>query len=515
MVQLITEKDAAIAAVITAKDAIIASKDQDLRDSQRIASFLTGTKSEKAIAIRQTVPVSSFSWQKPDSALVKAAWRAIKADPRVTDSSQHSSENDDTHPAFAAAIRTIIDSLNLPLSLVVRNTLHRPLRIPDIILGQKGILAFSWGDVRISVELKRASVNTTNDAIAEVVEYLNFTLPQRPEHETSEQRNRIGIASDCRTIEFVWTADTLPHLKRTNRFELFPEGWQDLSTPTEGFQVLCHALQVPVALLPIVEIENSFIAISSCLQSSTGSAVYKAQFNKTDLAVKIGTSKYGVGLVAMEGRIYRMLLDHRPLQPYMVPAPPFPAKVTNGFAMQLGFPYMDWCENLQSNNKEDWNVIDGHVRNHTLWLYDGLRTLHKFGWRHGDIRPGNIVLFNGSPRFVDWSTAAELSGNSVRLFLQGSDDPFQPENPDTVVEMGRKWDLYCFGFTMLNFCCADSEFSMAFRDNRRRRGYVNSWSTSSARFASNISRFIEKLYTIAGEVQESEYDALRLLLSSN
>jgi hypothetical protein len=442
--------------------------ENDFRSAVRI-----GTRSERAKRFNDLVPGNDdggFTWKSPSPSAVLAAWKNVKESVPV--STTFSNENSDLHPVFHSILEKTTESLRLQLSIKERPTsLYNPCLIPDIVIGERSTSIFSWADVHILFELKLPGVVFAH-AVSETIDYVDEALA----HRKSAQRTVVGIASDFNHIQTITAVDkfTSEALARSEVLELFPAGWESREHPTPGYELLCHALMIPLPRSKLIRINNLSVVVVGTLQAADDIAAYvvNSPLNGRPVAVKVAYSKMAIGVMrCFEKPNYETLSSITALDCYMVKRLD-QLDVENGYAMELANPLIRWFEMQAQGAVDKVAVANTGVKPHLRHVFHGLRTLHAHSWSHRDVRPANIVIIDGTARLIDWATAARHDRPVSCLFDQGHGDPFAPNDISKFGCHGAKLDLVGLGFVALFFGSAEVDQKRCI-DSRSREQYMS------------------------------------------
>ena len=146
-------------------------------------------------------------------------------------------------------------------------------------------------------------------------------------------------------------------------------------------------------------------------------------------------------------------------------------KVESGFAMEVGEPLIRWIE-LNVAGKKKHDVVLPQLKVFLKQVFHGLALLHYNNWSHFDIRPANIVIFNGTARLIDWLTANPCDYHQSWRIQQGETCYFWPKNYEMFIKDGKKWDLISFGYTTIALALGEIEAKKVFEDFDSRQIFV-------------------------------------------
>ena len=321
------------------------------------------------------------------------------------------------------------------------------------------------------VELKLPTVKLS-EAIAQAFEYLVNCIENQ--QEKTDDVEILAFGSNFREIEFFLSGKRISQSHRTDPLELFPEKWVTLEEPTVGFQLLCHVMNKPLPNSKFIKIDGTLVQVVGTLLERDGVGVYVCQHLNKQIAVKVALSKRLKGVICfMEKEKLAEILKLEGMAQFVVPLLG-DITVEGGFAMPLGQSLVDTAEQCREEHKEEEEALMSFIGGHAIRLLRGLECLHNHGWCHRDIRPANFVLLDGNACLIDWATAKPLTscrGESY-AYMQGMDEPFWPDPYQSYFQDGRKWDLLCFGYSMLALSFTDEIISGPFQSLDRRREFV-------------------------------------------
>lgn len=142
---------------------------------------------------------------------------------------------------------------------------------------------------------------------------------------------------------------------------------------------------------------------------------------------------------------------------------------------------------------------------------DALRVLHSEGKIHGDIRPKNLAVYEGTGRLIDWETTQDIESwelshavSVAMLFGKKYYDIFAPFQ----CSKGEKWDLYALGYAMMHLDATQTERE-SFGNPETRTDFLTALLNASNRriatFGARIIRALDNMVTV-------DYDALLQIL---
>ena len=351
-----------------------------------------------------------FPWPAcPDDA-VKAAWENIKMLKSVKKYGDEleawGNEDDDLHPVLYDIISTT--------SSIIRsgtgNQLKFHLRpricgvVPDMV-GTSDYLKFpSWtsamwiGEYKIPGNLKAGFV--------QAYDYVQDAI------EEDDEVGKVGVAIDFRSIQAIQVAPSAELRSPYGRdvLDLFPKGWRKRKNPTRGFSLLCASLMVPLPLKSFqhIIINGESVDVDSVVTARPTSHVYQVSVDGKPLAIKVCPHACRNDTVYTEMERIREMMEVPALTPFIVPIDAM-YTVKDGFAMPLGLPLHDFVTDLVTKvpllTPEDFLL---QIRDLLVQSIDGVFALHASNFFHNDIRPHNMVVLNGSLRFIDWVTRTKM-----------------------------------------------------------------------------------------------------------
>jgi hypothetical protein len=289
--------------------------------------------------------------------------------------------------------------------------------------------------------------------------------------------------------------DSTPILRlyTTQKSELFPIGWKDLTTPTIGFSDLCNAIyQTGDSTSKYLTINGSDVTVTGTICEEEGVGVYFCTYRNEDIVVKQGYGKRGKGLVELELEKLKEVSKIQTFSPYLLPWKPV-FQIPYGFAMLCARVISDECF-------QEEVFLEKQYR----WLIEGLRILHSNRLFHMDIRPGNIVIYEDTARFIDWITLQR--DELVHAWLrQGHDDPFWPVNRDKFDEksMFYLWDVISLGYTFFFLAVFDRSLRSSICIDRL--SVVNQKLTDLT-LIGKLARIIQCLETSTAADKDNIYD---------
>jgi serine/threonine protein kinase len=308
-------------------------------------------------------------------------------------------------------------------------------------------------------------------------------------------------------------------MRRSSCLTLFPDEWQNLQEPTEGFKLLCHALafNLPSEWTVEVEYQSQIIRCigKKILVDDPVCTVAVVNLPVGDcleeFVVKVAKGRYAKGIVThFELFSYKKISEIEGVSEYIV-------RLRSEFQVKYGFVMEYAAQETISTWIESSRFSTAELRDNALkpmfrHIFKGLKLLHHNGWYHRDIRPGNIVISNdGFPKLIDWATAiqGEVPEDSP-VFYQGHSDPFWPDNI-ALARQPEKWDLVAFGLVICYLTLPTDECGAAFKDLSLRKmhlsGYLTNNPTSLA--AVGVHIYLE----CSKELVAVDYDALEALLT--
>jgi serine/threonine protein kinase len=163
-------------------------------------------------------------------------------------------------------------------------------------------------------------------------------------------------------------------------------------------------------------------------------------------------------------------------------------------------PFLSWIEvkrdqlKTEQNGNLELNLLNS-VRPLLAQLIRGLACLHENGWVHLDVRPSNMVLLDGTARYIDWLTA--VPADQVENFgtmKQGHEDPFWPTDQSVFISDPQKWDWYGFGYSIMFMGLTNSQ-RVDVMDVQRRDQVVSTIAMDSTTMASIGAKIIEHIQT--------------------
>ena len=441
----------------------------------------------------KTLNDAGMSWSKPSSDLIEKAWATVKqssinneVDSIPADVSSLKPEDGKVHPAFLKLVKTISSILpHNPRNFLLRHRIFHPLYVPDIVITRFGISSCSWFDAYCCIELKTTD-SKISDAVVQCWDYCYASHKCMKVDVLSN--SRLGIASNLNSITVMHIPHELLETQISPNFSLFPPDWIDSVSPTKGFELLCHALVLPIPSerhIRVFFVKTSStvpLIVNKTLYQNDDCVVSKVNISGKDFVVKEAVGKYSKGIIAsFELRNYKEISRISGFESYMVPLRP-EFEVPHGFVMEyVGEIIETWIE-IRGFASDD--ARDAALKPVLLHLFRGLKLLHSNDWYHMDVRPGNIVVadkavVNGTvedgtvadgaaARLIDWATAIQtprLVQDGSRLFMQGQEDPFWPDEPlDKMLMYPGKWDLVGFGLVICYLTSSRIERADIFTD---------------------------------------------------
>ena len=413
-------------------------------------------------------------WSRPERKVVKKLWKRLRKCEDVCDTAVYRSQKEEAlYEPLRIVMQRIAAALDQPLLFKIQYRLEDPLYVPDIVGGPEDYRFFGWSDLFVVVAIKpmKSGSAAYKEGAVEAIEYLLFVNENMPESES--YRDRVGIFCDFETIEvFAFEEGNIEKFKRSGRIDLFGNGWKDAKSPTEGFELLCRALNVPVSRGKNVVVNGEEVQVIGSLFDSNDVGVYVisgadvSADENVDVVVKVAKpfQRYARGIVRSEWSKYQQLFGFSDLREFMVPPVP-ELTVERGFAMHKGQSFMADFESKLKEKRDDvsveelnWQVLLPAI----LRMLDAIQALKDHGYLHGDIRPRNIILFQQKACLIDWVTATKLSDWKLAL-RQGFDDPFWPEE-NCRAEL---WDLYGLAYSFLYLASSHKDRKMFAIPNER------------------------------------------------
>jgi hypothetical protein len=391
-----------------------------------------------------------FSWPKPLADTINNAWTAAKVLWNNSDwSSEFENENRDLHPVFESILDCILSTLEVEGKIFIRPMLKTPSPSPDIAIGAPGLVRMNWNSISVIGELKLPG--GISIAASDAWDYLKRALKARP----VSRSNLIPFAFGCDFHSlFIIVAKYSARLELCDlvspwiaELELFPDGWTSKSVPTAGFSTLCHAMNLVDLVGRTVTVNGRITNVDEILYEDESTGVYAISVDSNVYVVKVAIGGNLANLfIAYEKNDYYELYAITQMQPYMVP-PASHLSIKDGFAMNNAPSFL----RLESEIK--WQ--ESFVSSIFVDILMALKQLHSFELSHGDIRPNNIVVYEGKGRLIDWNTLGKINSRSV--VPQGQRDCFWPPNsslywdPQRAQGRGREWDLASLGIAFYFF----------------------------------------------------------------
>jgi hypothetical protein len=442
--EALASKDKALAAKEMAQAQIareLEAKNLIIRRLELKNCLTSGTAVTRYSNIVEMIPEEAdagLPWPGPDVDKITFVWNALRQE---TISEQFIDENKDLHPSLGKVIEFILKNLRPGLMKVhIRCSLSQPSRVPDHIVTEAHISNPGWFDVLQLVEAKLPTGTRYKEGVAEACEYLVELCEKLPKE--FAHKGRIALFSDYRRIMLLYTgaAGDVLEWKRTSVVDLLPEGWKDLQQPTVGFRSLCHALCMPVPSPQKLKISGVEYFVQKTIYLGHGHSVLGVNIGGQAVVVKLAntSSKFDRGLLRLEAKKCQLLYDKQHFRPFMVPLVIDQMLEGDGFLMHEATPFLDVVT-------VDTPAIV--IRTFFHQAVDGLYALHSNDYFHGDIRPLNLMVYDGTLRFIDWMTLFRRGSPPSLLFEQGFDDPFQCSDFQHGVDDPAFWDLYGLGYT--------------------------------------------------------------------
>ena len=395
-----------------------------------------------------------FGWSPPSVETIQALWKSTK---QLVPSDVFGRENEEMHPACLQIFETIANALQPQIGFLLRKKLSDPEFEPDLVGFRRGLSNCTWTDIRMIAEFKLCTSKEKKNGITESFDYLIASMGSLPSLDTGPVEPRVSLYSDFRSIlALVARMKNCLDVTRSEHLVLFPDGWRELSEPTDGFKLLCHAIKVPMPVPVTVSVDRHLCSSTGTLYVNSQIGIFIVEVNTELLAVKVGLDRYGFGMVEMERNNISNIMQLDRMCNYMVPMTE--QAVRYGFAMPLAEPLSAWIDRQQ---KELKNEIQEAVTEKALTqrctpifqqLLEGIHCLHRHGFCHLDIRPGNLMMFEGTGRLIDWTTVKRIEkakSDSIGFFRQGHLDAFWPDPTGTKLdESPVRWDLYGLAYSI-------------------------------------------------------------------
>ncbi|KAJ3099212.1 hypothetical protein HDU96_010772 [Phlyctochytrium bullatum] len=356
-----------------------------------------------------------------------AAWNFIRNSTAILDLSF------DSEDGFITAMKQIIKDITiripLPCSIHPRHQIYGDILSIAFCYGR--VLTHDYQDIEALFMLQCQDV-PLSAAVLEATDCLWNAMVFQP--------NIFAIASNVKEIFIIRGGEEVFKCSRTAALEFLPEGWRNRVEPTTGFQHLCRVF------FTIYEEKNSVILdgrryhIKETI--SEGSGLYIVDFNDKEVVVKRRLGRFGISFTQLELSNYRDVYRHESLRDYLVPL--LDVEVEDGFAMARG----------QNFEEEMAKMDEQTILNHFTHLLRGLKELHSIGFAHANVRPANIVLFEGKSRWIDWFALKPLAESFRRFHIGSKDLLLWPTSSKDFFEGDEKksfiyWDLISFGYTFL------------------------------------------------------------------
>jgi len=442
--KLSAEKEAQAAEL----EKVIADKNAEIKKFSSI-KMLGGTSMEvfKRISLFEIVP-EVYRTCPMDKIL--ESWRKCKNSPLMPDlarmdrESKKSIHEDAVQKAFPEGLKIILSTLRYRHEVVQKEKNHPLEGQPDVVLAKQGAKSPGVTDVLALVELKAPSVKM-HKAASQVGGYLYANAGSRLEHKQSLQ-SLVAVGSNYNEIcVLAYLKPDQIYLYRRAQSPCFPEGWKTMEDPTDGFIDLCHAIyQTGDSTATYITINDVNVPITGKIYEGEGIGVYRCTYPNEDIVIKQGFGKRGKGLVELELEKFKIVSKLNEFRPYLVPLKQ-DLHIQYGFAMPSAIAITN--PNLHTH---------GFLEEQYKWLIQGLKILHAKKLYHVDIRPGNIVIYKKTARFIDWFTL-QIGDSIINAWMrQGQDDPFWPVHLEKFNETSLfdLWDLISLGYTFL-FLAAD------------------------------------------------------------
>ena len=311
--------------------------------------------------------------------------------------------------------------------------------------------------------------NNEKAGIVQAVNYLTW-INRRLLQDAS--KNRVGLFTDFLEISVFSFHDgkfEKGSLFLSDLLPLFPPKWRDLTEPTEGFKLLCHALMVPLPIeVQTIDVGRRCCRIVATIFSSSECMVYlvKPSFGES-FVVKVATenNRYARGLLQSEHEKLLDLHKHPELVPYL--AGLVDGEVTNGFAMQKGTSLeVELMQIGTENEPATVAQVCAFLKPLLLNAFDGIRQLHAIGWFHGDIRPTNLLVINGTLRLIDFMTSGPYDSRKY-MVRSGYEDPFCVCGDKASSEFLFHWDLYGLAYSMIFLVSPRQDRELFCEENKR------------------------------------------------
>ena len=400
-----------------------------------------------------------LNWPSPSYPLIRLAWQKLKLDTAIPDEAITEKENDMLHPVILKVCTEITETLKTNMKFEMRANLCNPGLKPDIVGGTVKRF-FGWPDVFFCGEIKLP--NDEKHGTVQAMDYICWVV----ERSKSEELNdRVGIFTDF--VSFAAMTFKKNKVQDGSLFcspllPLFPSNWRNLAEPTEGFKLLCHSLMVPIpAVLPVIPVNGTPLQISGTIFSSLENMVYLMEINNTRFAVKIAKkeSRYARGLINSEHEKLKYLNAQSDIAPFLTALADY--NIQNGFAMEFGTTLeVALLEELELWPEAD--VLARYIRSSTflkpffVTALEGIQKLHVHKWFHGDIRPSNLLIVNGTLRLIDFMTSGPYEQRQY-LVRSGYDDPFCVSGVKGNSDYLYHWDLYGLAYSMIFMVLGDKD----------------------------------------------------------
>jgi hypothetical protein len=391
-------------------------------------------------AVQISHVIEDFPWRTvPHNTLIRL-WKHITGhmNQQWTDKSD---EDSIIHPIMLY----VLDYLRteLEVNVIFHNRPSIGNVFPDFVGTSPNVVRPSWHDSIFVGEMKVASQTKMKEAVGEAIKY---SLTDFKIGETE----KVVFGSNLLSIQFAHLCPNLVDLVLTEMVPLFPNGWRQLEKPTRGFALLCQMLYFPLPQIKFVVIGGSRVPVSSILYETADLGIYVVPIHGNHLIAKVGVTKITSSMIKyVEPAKHEAVSGIPGMSEYMVPIRR-DYEVTDGFLMEQATPITEWKGDLQSA---------------MLQIFQGLKIMHGSNFYHLDIRPSNIMIYNGTARLIDWVTCVNQQNLTPSTLMQGHKDYFWPSDPDAYRNRPALWDILGFAYTFF-FLESDLESRTRFYENR-------------------------------------------------